>query len=374
MKVPVTIGAGWLMSVCVILVGCNESSIDPQAGCEGMRALSANVALWDGSKWQPAGDGFDSTGHAATFTPDGRLFVGGEFTHSGNKLCRRIAQWDPLRQEWNELGHGLDGPVYAICAFGSSIYVGGQFTRATNSDGSVVTVWNVVEWDGSAWKALPILDVGTVRALVVTRGTLFIGHYGGLASIDLSTRAGQELAEFPEGLYALAVYGDTLFMGNLFERVNGLPAIGVAILNLRDTSWERPDYITFDYPLVGTEHIKAMCLVGSTLYIGGTFSVSGSESLLAVDLRSGRRTAFQVVRGIECMTTSGSYVYIGGIFWRTHGDELLGVARVNTRTFELEKMDGGLCELQAATAAVYGIAAHDNMVCAVGFIRGAGHD
>src|SRR4051812_10753358 len=66
--------------------------------------------------------GINDTINAAITFDDGTgpaLYVGGQFTVAGDVRANSMARWGGA--QWQNLGAGMDGPVYAIASFNSDI-------------------------------------------------------------------------------------------------------------------------------------------------------------------------------------------------------------------------------------------------------------
>lgn len=86
--------------------------------------LANKVAMWDGTGWQPLGEGLNGSVLALAIDGRGHLFAGGQFTQASGKPVNHIARWDG--KEWQPLGAGSDGDVstLAIDPCGN-LYAGG---------------------------------------------------------------------------------------------------------------------------------------------------------------------------------------------------------------------------------------------------------
>ncbi len=114
-----------------------------------------NIARWNFNtwKWEAMGDGLsgllNTRGHALALGPDGKLYVGGEFSQAGGQTAHNIAVWDG--NSWSyPFGLGTDGPVWTL-SFDSNgnLYVGGLFNFAGE-----IPVLSIALWNGSSWSAL----------------------------------------------------------------------------------------------------------------------------------------------------------------------------------------------------------------------------
>lgn len=102
--------------------------------------------------WQEVGSGFDNTVNCLALGPDGRIYIGGDFLNNGAATAGyvAIAAYDPLTNEFDDLGGGLNPGVFGL-AFGP-----GNFLYAV---GSFQTEWlairpvrRVARWNGGNWE------------------------------------------------------------------------------------------------------------------------------------------------------------------------------------------------------------------------------
>ena len=117
-----------------------------------------NFAMWDGASWSALGgpgNPFDSTVQALLWSPDGRLYVGGDFYQAnGIPGADYVAIWDPSSSTWS----AADGPggspygyVHALALDSTGdLYAGGDFTEA----GGDPDADYIAKWDGSAWTSI----------------------------------------------------------------------------------------------------------------------------------------------------------------------------------------------------------------------------
>ncbi len=140
-------------------------------------ATGPHLAAWNGSSWSIQ-DPIAANDVVSRIVADGEhgMLVGGKFTTVGGGAANRIAAWTGA--SWQTLGTGVshtlgfvDAGVRAIVrAPDGSILAGGLFNLAGG-----VPVANVARWNGSAWSAMG--DVGgTVNDLVsLANGELVAG-------------------------------------------------------------------------------------------------------------------------------------------------------------------------------------------------------
>lgn len=98
--------------------------------------------------------GLNGAVNAIAVTPNGHVYVGGEFTLAGGVSVKGIARWDG---SWHDVGDGVTdvfdnpGSVNALAVNGTDVYAGGNFANA----GSVSAAY-VARWDSAAsqWESL----------------------------------------------------------------------------------------------------------------------------------------------------------------------------------------------------------------------------
>jgi hypothetical protein len=200
----------------------------------GLASIVNRIARWDAATgWSPLGTGV--SGSVLTIREQGGLvYVGGAFTNAGGNTANRIAVWDGAN--WSPLGtgsaNGLNGTVNAILVDGSDIYVGGSFTTAGGA-----TARAVARWNGSSWSALGEgmfhTSTANVSGLAKLGGHLYacgvftnaggnvitrnIARWDGTKWESLGSGIGNEATPGASRATALAVRGNDLFVGGIFE-------------------------------------------------------------------------------------------------------------------------------------------------------------
>ncbi len=139
-----------------------------------------NIAKWDGTSWQPLGDGvkggvYSTSIDAMAIDGNGNLYVGGEFEIAGIVSAKNVAMWDGT--VWSRLGSGLDdrdtgGSVRTLAVDKNGrLFAGGSFSKAGNT-----TAYNLARWDGARWSKLGIGFNTVVLSLVADdEGDLYVG-------------------------------------------------------------------------------------------------------------------------------------------------------------------------------------------------------
>jgi hypothetical protein len=222
--------------------------------------LLNGVARWDGSQWQPVGQGIELGGPEIGIiamtsheTAQGsRLVVGGRFAAFADETpTTNVAAWDGV--SWSPLGEGLDELVYDLESvdFGSGarLFAGGDFGASGETE-----ILRFAEWDGSAWNvpAGGTVDqsAGFVRAVQPFDDGSGVSLYVGGLFLSMGGTSAEHLARYDGAAYhdvgggadwevrGLGVRPPTesasgvLYVSGEFDRV------GPQIPQLRIAAWE----------------------------------------------------------------------------------------------------------------------------------------
>ena len=248
------------------------------------------VAKWDGAAWSPlvsgGVNGLNSNVNALAWGSDDLLYVGGNFTFAGSASANRIATWDG--SNWGTLGGGVDSGIFEMAFDGAgNLYVAGQFTTATNTDGSCASASPVVnriaKWDGTCWSGLgtgiEVSGFGQINALAVqTDGVLYVGGTfvtaGGNAAANIAKWDGTSWSSLGSGMnnnVADLTVDSTgaVFAGGSFTQAGGVAANFVA-------KWDGSSWSPLGSGL-GNGAIALVVDGDDTLYVGGQFSDAGGS-------------------------------------------------------------------------------------------------
>lgn len=169
--------------------------------------VANNIACWKNNTWTPLGKGLASPGtplvlDLAVIGTD--LYVGGAFATVTNANDSKlyvdcIAKWSTVNSTWSALGavgdkngfNGVNGDVLAMAVNGNTLYVGGTFPFAHNTNTEKVLANHLATWNGTTWGVLgnpsstAVNGVnGTVTELLFTDNSLYVG---GLFTSGLNT-------------------------------------------------------------------------------------------------------------------------------------------------------------------------------------------
>jgi len=241
-----------------LFVGGNFLSVS--SGSQNNLSAS-NIARWStaGNSWSllgtPTQNGA-SNGVMALAVNGSDLYVGGDFftVSSGSQdavSARQIAKWSMVGSAWTLMGsdaqNGTDGRVSSIVMHGSDLFVGGWFTKVSDSVAANRPAEGIAKWDsnGNTWTLL--------------------------------NNATQNVVGF--SVNALMVSGNDLIVGGLNMRVRGTTPNAdftdrVAKWNLATNLWERAFPALPGDGLNGV--VSAIVDAGPVVYVGGSFTLAGN--------------------------------------------------------------------------------------------------
>jgi hypothetical protein len=246
--------------------------------------LAKKVAAWNGANWLPVGLGVDGNVNAIV-ADDGWLFVGGQFTKAGGKSANNIAFW--IHSIWETGGFWANGPVHAIglrvgpLPMAEVVYIGGQFTAVKGGSAN-----NIAKWFSSS-PALGDGANGPVYAIAASGTDLYVGGSfttvgGGYIVNHIAKWDGVNWYSFGDGVnrpvgvngpvYAIAVNGTDLYVGGSFTTAGGVSANNIAKWN---GSGSTESWSALGSGVNGT--VKAIGLIGYDLYVGGSFTKAGGQ-------------------------------------------------------------------------------------------------
>lgn len=267
-------GGGVFGEVCAIAVD-NSGNVYVGGDFYGTQGTNArNIAMWNGSVWQPLGGGLDNKVNAVAYYK-GKLYAMGLFNNTVNGQNPGLngfarlngSQWEavlPNPQWWlgwpynamavandklyyfrcsgdvglcfyrydgntNSLLGRFDGNIHTILIDGSDVYVGGDFTVINHS----IQARGIAKYNGSTWSGL---------------GSGVSGGTG-----------------YP-AVTSLVKYDDKIYVGGNFTVAGAVPVKNIA-------AWDGKNWSS----LIGgtNDKITAMARTRETMFVGGDFSKAG---------------------------------------------------------------------------------------------------
>ena len=142
--------------------------------------VNANrIARFNGVRFAPIGGGFNAGFVGALATLNGKLFAAGSFGSPTNRLPpgvtdpNRVAFWNG--SGWQTAGTGLNSTVEALTVYNGKLIAGGWFNIAGPGSGA-----RVAQFDGTNWTSLsPTFNknVSTIFTLASTNNGIVAGGY-----------------------------------------------------------------------------------------------------------------------------------------------------------------------------------------------------
>lgn len=144
------------------------------------RDPQGNWCKWTGSAYASLITGLNGSVYCMKEGPDGKIYVGGNFTDAGGVAgADYLARWNPVTEAWEAVMGGLNGSVDTMVFDAQgSLYIGGGFTNAggNNNADYIAKIINLGEGQTPS-----ILSLGTglnsfCNALVISpEGNLYAG-------------------------------------------------------------------------------------------------------------------------------------------------------------------------------------------------------
>jgi photosystem II stability/assembly factor-like uncharacterized protein len=287
------------------------------------------------------------------------VIAGGSFTSAGGKSAGSIARW--TGSGWEALGKGVNGTVSAVApGTPGTVYAGGNFTTATDSDGTVVPANALASFSSSnrRWSAVGggvtySGDYG-VGALRYSNGTLFVGGVSAVGATHLpvnnvarydGTWRGLDsgVVSTGAGVMAFGVAGPRIFTGGEFAVVSNLVSRGICAWNDSSSQWEplgwgiedlRTGYPQVNAILVDPHNPNNIFIAGQFDHVGG---LTGAFNVARFNLD--RQTWIPMGRGTHAALGRGTVyalgwyegdVYVGGVFDTAGTLPVKNLARWNT--------------------------------------------
>ena len=311
----------------------------------GLGAVDAATGL--ATSWDPQPSG---KVNAVAISATGTVLAGGYFTAIGGQARNRLAEliatsgtatgWDP----------NPDNEVDCILATAPAIYVGGGFLNIGGQPRSHLGAIDPLTGLATAWNPVAnsyVLSIASSGTTIYVSGPFSsIGGQSryGVAAIDAGggapTSWNPALTPSSAGATCVATDGSTVYVGGQFSVMGGQLRHQLAAIDGTTglaTAWDPgPD-----------KPVYSLAVSGSTLYAAGVFTLIGMAKRVgfaAIDLSTAQLLPWDP----HCNATSnqmalnGSTVYLAGSFTSVQGQPRMGLAAVDAATAQLTPWDPGL--------------------------------
>ncbi len=296
---------------------------------------------------------------AAVPDGDGGWYIGGGFIHVNGVLRKRLAHIradGTLDPDWRPEANGNGVSVTSLARIGSRLYVAGDFARLDRRSrahlgaidvrtGKLDKRWQPPErrpyWndvflpDG---KRLIVgggtgLPVSTIVALDAETGRRDKSWHGNVNSNNLEGG----------GIYLLGRSEGRIYVGGVFQAVDGVPRTGVAALDADtgrlDRAWKFPELGVDACHFCNT--LLALATNGDRIY--GSLNGPSKYPLVALDSKTGRvdprwhgrlnsTTAIYGGTSVLAIAAAGSRIYVAGDFDHLNGRPRHGFAALDAQT------------------------------------------
>lgn len=285
---------------------------DKERSCLAQIRADGTVTDWDPSVTGSPGY-TDPPWVWAIAVHDRHVFVGGGFRELGGRPHENLGCVDARTGrvlDW-DLDVDETGDVMALVTKDSTVYVGGWFSEIGGASRNCLAAVDAASGQVLPWRA----DTDArVWALATRDDTLLVaGEFDWiagasrnfLAAVDMTTQRVLSFDARAAGIYgdylplprvdALALAGDTLYVGGTFTEVGGRALPSLAALNASTgaaVEWT-PPVLGPTYAGWPPQACYALKVEGAVLYFAGSFSTAGGLSrpcAAAVDRMSGELT------------------------------------------------------------------------------------
>jgi trimeric autotransporter adhesin len=234
----------------------------------------------------------------------------------------------------------VDGTVNAIADDGTTLYVGGDFTKVNGARRERLASFDNRTRKLSAWapqiEGKKPKDDAEVDTLLVAQQRIFFA--GSFAKVNGKSRntfaalSGSKLTPWKPvvngDVYVLAAGPNRIYVGGDFEAVDGKKRNELAAVNDTDGG-------ILPWNPVANGAIEAIAPTAGVVYVGGTFTSVGGKSrrgMAAISATSADATSWDAnVNGeVDAILPEGGSVYFGGVFDRVGGFPRSNLAAANT--------------------------------------------
>ena len=285
-----------------------------------------NIAKWDGKNWYPLGTGVTGKGvdvECMAFYA-GELYVGGFIDYAGGRQASNIARWDG--KQWYSVGTGIDGRVTSLIVFNNELYAGGWFD---NADGKPAA--NIAKWNGISWSPVGQGMNDEVYTLAIYKNALYAGgwflspgskiaKWDGVKWDTVVSNIGPEHPDGSGYIMNLTVVNDDLYaMGN-FLMCNGFQANNIA-------EWDGSTWSPVDAG-IKEPYVYCGASFNNQLNVGGDFDTAGTINSKYYTVRNGTNwiSGNVYMNGSpNKLYTFNNKLYFGGSFKTANGTQVNGI-------------------------------------------------
>lgn len=310
------------------------------------RTSPDNLARYDEESFEASSVSSGSI-NSTIFTMAGagdKLYIGGNFTNVLGESRQRLARIDLNSGTADAFELNANNTVERLVFENGKLYIAGDFTSLGGEPHSRAAVYDADAGELLAWN--PGFD-GTVYALVPTpdgTGVIAGGNFdqvspdaaARLTKFDTETKSFDPAFNVGvnNSVYALALKGDTVFLGGTFSSAGGNSLQRLAAAN----KFTGAVFEDFDAGGISST-VNGLTIIGNRLYMGGSFSTVGGETrpnAAVLDLPAGTLSAldYRFDNTVQTVENDGEKVIFGGSFGLTKYRSRQRFAAINIQTNE----------------------------------------
>ncbi len=273
------------------------------------------------------------------------VYLGGFFSSLGGVVRNNLAAIDATTGHVTAFDPNVGGAVYTLAVSGQLLYLGGSFqsiggTARSNIGAVDLSTGTVASWNADTDDAVNTLAASSTVLYAGGQFTVIGGQQEfGIAALSLSD--GTVSTTFNPGsngiINVIRLSSDqrTVYVGGGFTGIGGVARNKVAALKSSNgfaTSWA-PDPTPYS-------NVLSLLVADPFVYIGGDFtSINGQPrlNLAAVLVSDGSLTGFAPTVGVNnnsaivyALALSGSTLYVGGGFSVVNNQTCVSLGAVNT--------------------------------------------
>ncbi len=300
-----------------------------------------NIGAWDGTAWHPFGTGMGWTNNReevyTLIVWQGKLVAGGRISSAGGVPIYNVAQWDG--SAWSSVSTGTNGDVWAfgLLENGARLVMAGAFNFA---GGNAV---GVSSWDGATWNLYNGGANSGVEGMAVYRGKIVVtgpfDKVGGVKANHAAQWDGTTWRAMSGGITsnpweirsprvfpAVIPYGSLCVIGGFLQGAGSIISPNLVAWN--DTTW-----LTMGDGQGTDFDVRALYPYEDHLIAGGYFITAGSRKALQVGSFDGT-TWLSLANGVNgapvsTFTEFGNALITGGNFTKASGVTVNNIARWN---------------------------------------------
>jgi hypothetical protein len=301
----------------------------------------SGISKWNNIFWDSLSNDIIANPHdIITFNND--LFVAGALatfdTSSGQWIFSALMKWDSTNYTWLRIDTPrTNGVVYDVLNYNNDLYISGQF----DTIGGIYSS-KIARYDGNNFYPFPTLDNSTggfsITNMIFYNGELYVGGNfdSQIASNmkDIASWDGFQWQAVFNGLSGqftwvndFAIYQGKLIVAGWFRIAYGDPGNDIV-------AWDGSQWTQLGTGMT-TGQIWDVEIYNGELWAGGAFYDAGGIPVTHLAKWNGTQwqsLGINLDNAVTSMAVLGNDLYIAGAFWTMNGDSVNHIIRYNSIT------------------------------------------